>query len=476
MNDLLVETGGIVSVQPLPDVKNPPRILSEDDNLKLAKFDSVPDSILFELFLRLPNGRSAVQCSSVCKRWSSIISSSAFIRTFIHIHDHICPQSSRPFTLLFARYDLYHSDDDPFCQVFSEKSKFPYGIMPSVHLNFLPHLRAKKKRKKILPYRVAILASFNDLLLATSFEHWLLGARNLGPNFGAKRNYICNPLTKQWLELPEVSVLYIVSGYGLVCEPNSCSKQLGCTSNVRYRVVIIGRAHSNLILGKTKYFIPQCRKNEFIAQVFCSETGQWSELVISYPETAITRSWGTSNLNGLHIVARNGILYWLEGDPVKGIVAFDPFNDVYKRQCRLISLPVVCFKTASYLDDVRRERLGLVNGQLRLSQFYEWSTYYVFTVWELKNCDSESPSWVLVYNLKLNYSKNRVFMLSFHPNNTDVVFLLCGNDICLYDISMNKYEKVGECPNGVKFPETDISIDSLLYPSWPTPIPELPCN
>ncbi|POO00425.1 F-box domain containing protein, partial [Trema orientale] len=93
------------------------------------------DEILFEIFIRLPNGQSAFQYSSVCKRWYSIICTSTFIRSFIHIHGHICPQflnnyyCSRPFTLLFRRDErnFYLGEDkdphdlEPFCQVISEK-------------------------------------------------------------------------------------------------------------------------------------------------------------------------------------------------------------------------------------------------------------------------------------------------------------------------------------------------------------------
>ncbi|PON51495.1 Aspartate decarboxylase [Parasponia andersonii] len=376
MDDFSIRIGGSVSVHCLPDVKKPVHILSTDDNLKLTEFlNNVGDDVLFKIFLRLPNGRSALQYSSVCKRWSSIISNSAFIRNFIHIHDHICLRfsedyyRSRPFMLLFTRYDRYYRsgewDDDPhyfepFCQVFSEKSKVPHGEKRSNYLYFMP-------------CTVVIIASYNDLVLATSLDDTHL---KHPPFTAATKNYICNPLTKQWLELPKVKPLHIISGYGFVCEP-ICSKKLGCTSNVRYRVVIIGRAHSTVNLRDRR---------------------------------------------------------------------------------------------------MRKLHLGLVDGQLRLSQFYEAEAqkYYVFRVWEMKNNDNNCPSWVLVYNLKLNCSESKMFVLSFHPNHTNVVFLLRGHEVCQYDMFEKKYEKVGEYADRVYMPWIDISTHTIFYPSWPTPLPALP--
>ncbi|PON60512.1 F-box family protein, partial [Trema orientale] len=345
-----------------------------------------------------------------------------------------------------------------FCQVYSEESRIPHGKIPPIHLTFLPH-------------PVAILASSDHLVLAASleFEHIIQDARFVGPT----KNYICNPLNKEWVELPMVIPPEYIAGYGFVCEPTSCKKQLGCTTNSRYRVVMIGLAHSdsNVHLGRRGL----CMDNEFVTKVFCSEIGQWNEFVITYPQhkTVISkpRGWGPSRNRDLVVVASNGVLYWLEGLPFKGIVAFDPFNDIHTEQCRLIHLPTMCFKSTFYSTDTKL-RLGVVNGQLRLSQLYKAETYFVFRVWELKNHHSESPSWVLVYNLKLRSSENELFVLSFHPNNTNVVFLLCGNNVCQYDISEKKYEKVGEHPGDyMDDPSVDIATFTLPHPSCPTMLP-----
>ncbi|PON67622.1 hypothetical protein TorRG33x02_264110, partial [Trema orientale] len=457
MNDLRVRIGDVVSVH---RCGNRERILPTDDttegNNRLSKFlNNVHDELLYEIFVRFPDCRSAVQYSSVCKRWSSIISNSAFVQDFIHIHDHCQPFSDdyyslRPFTILFRRHNLYFDNDDehesqyfdPFCQVFSEKSKILHGKMPSNYFNFLP-------------CPVAMLASFDDLVVVTSIEH--------APISGATDNYICNPLTKQWLALPKVSLPSRIRGYGLVREPTICNKQLGCTTNARYRVVLIGRAISRSDLVRGRY-------NEFVAVVFCSEIGQWSESIISL------RHWGIESNLDIKVVASNGVLYWLEGYPLKGIVAFDPFNDIHTKQCRFINLPVVCFKNTQRSTE-GKVCLGVVKGQLRLSQLSKVQSYFVFKVWELKNWEGESPSWDLVYNLKLNSSERKMFVLSFHPNNTNVVFLLCGNNVCRYEISEKKYEKVGKYPDELEIdPEADSLSLTLIHPSWPTQIAELPSS
>ena len=43
-------------------------------NSAASKFMSVvPDDLLLEIFLRLPNGRSVIQSATVCKRWCSLV-------------------------------------------------------------------------------------------------------------------------------------------------------------------------------------------------------------------------------------------------------------------------------------------------------------------------------------------------------------------------------------------------------------------
>ncbi|PON84404.1 F-box domain containing protein [Trema orientale] len=60
----------------------------------------IPDDLLHEIMIRLPNLASAVRCSSVCKRWRSITCRSDFTATFMdHIHR---PEPKRPLRLLFG--------------------------------------------------------------------------------------------------------------------------------------------------------------------------------------------------------------------------------------------------------------------------------------------------------------------------------------------------------------------------------------
>ena len=452
---------------------------------------NVHDDILFEIFLRLPNGRSAVQYSSVCKHWFSIIYSSRFMRNFVHIHDHLCPRfskdyyCSRTFTLLFARHDrLFRNGPfggdphyfEPFCQVFSEKSnnKVPHGKIHSSYFSFLPN-------------PVAILASFDDLVVVTSLLHtyWQVPALFHAEFIGPTKNYICNPLTKQWLSLPHVIPPLNIAGYGFIREPiTTCNEQNRCTANAaaRYRVVMIGRAYFD-----RNNNVRHCVDNAFVTKVFCSESGEWSESVILYPRRTqmmtipvIDHIPITRVKHDIVVFASNGILYWLEGNPIKGIVAFDPFNDIYTKRCRLVPLPLLCFQNNYWYTD-RKVCLGVVNGQLRLSQLYNTQPYYfALKVWELKDHESElkdheseSPLWILVYNFKFESMVERhVYMLSFHPNNTNIIFLLCGDRaIYKYKISEKKYEEVGEYPEIVNDPWIDISAFTLLHPSWPSMLP-----
>ena len=153
-----------------------------------SKFKSViaTDEMLLEILLRLPDARTVIQCSTVCKRWSSLVSSRKFIHRYIQHHRRkraSDPSNSPPpYTLLAHSLAVDENKYGcPFYKLFSEESKILHGIDDHRHGETRDYLG-------FLPWpRMMIKASFDDLLLVSSL-----------PSFPIPEAYcVCNPVTKQ---------------------------------------------------------------------------------------------------------------------------------------------------------------------------------------------------------------------------------------------------------------------------------------
>ncbi|KAL5563953.1 hypothetical protein UlMin_033700 [Ulmus minor] len=408
---------------------------------------NLTEDLLSEILLGLPNCRFAVQCKTICKRWCSLISSPEFISRFIHHrHQKSLDSDSHLSKLLFQNHTSIPQDSQ-FCQVFPGKSK----IFREIFLNFLPSY-------------TAIRASFNDLLLVSEPSN-------------SRDFYICNPLTRKWLALPQaprgITDCYIRCG--LVCFPNNCSNQEKCATNVRYRykVVVVG------------YYNPTCVFRKFVRRppvvtIFCSENGQWSELVdfrLPSPLNCLTQiaalAWTYNQ------VACNGILYWVESSDTirwEGLVAFDPSTDVVEKQCSFVAPPIDIDLSLEY-NNIVCVRLGTFQGRLRLSQRCKVGDCLGLKVWELREYDQNAQtSWSLVHNvaLEIGLPLPWIFVLALHPSNTNIVFLLWNDEVFQYDISERKNKKLGKFPVSITMPSMTLSIFPLMHSSWPTPVPALP--
>lgn len=137
-------------------------------------------------------------------------------------------------------------------------------------------------------------------------------------------------------------------------------------------------------------------------------------------------------------------------------------------------------------------RLGLVQGQLRMSQVYRFNGSSCFLkVWELiynedynNGGDNSSTSWLLVHDVKVDKEKTeggqKLHVIAFHPENGDVIFLLRGADVYKYEIGSNKCEKVWEVPisddrsGDTEFLKTTLNIYPVMRSCLgPTKTPEL---
>uniref|UniRef100_A0A803QFH7 F-box protein At3g26010-like beta-propeller domain-containing protein n=1 Tax=Cannabis sativa TaxID=3483 RepID=A0A803QFH7_CANSA len=138
--------------------------------------------------------------------------------------------------------------------------------------------------------------------------------------------------------------------------------------------------------------------------MFCSETGEWSEPVVTRPLPPLTRQ---AHFRG-QILYRNqdvdwhGRMHWLESEDImhcQGMVVFNLFIQIQLRW-QFVCLPVETNLTLPFAS-MHYFCLGTSQGRLLLSQIYKVNHYFVLKVWELKDYKGDSDSWSLVHNVKL---------------------------------------------------------------------------
>ncbi|PON86939.1 F-box domain containing protein [Trema orientale] len=393
---------------------------------------NITDDILLEILVRLPNCRLAIQCGLVCKRWHSLIYNSEYIQKFIQVRQNNLDYNSllMPYTILFQRASYVSKEscyfDSQHRQLVSNESSSLHETQSSGYIDFLDGLFVK--------------ASSNELLLVSDQR-----MSNL---------YVCNPILRQRFRLSDPPPgAFGVNGYGLACQAKSCNAHLrGTNINVQYRYKVV------LICGLN-----------VTARIFCSETGNWRTLNIPSP-------WKFTIDFGCHPIASNsGVLYWLDGQrKFDGVVAFDPFKDTEDATevCRFIKLPLGK-RDSHYVD---RLCFGSCLGRLRLSHLCKRNVFFDVKVWELGYDDDDGfPFWILVRKFSLKRENtNMMTVLAFHPNNEDVIFVLCDHQFCRYEIGKRKFEELGKWPNGMitdRYSSLVVSTYSLVHPSWaPTSI------
>ncbi|PON69300.1 F-box domain containing protein [Parasponia andersonii] len=426
----------------------------------------IPDDVLLEILIRLPDSKAVIHCGLVCKRWFSGVSRSRlsyFVQKFNHHHrqrrQHNSSDSQLPFTLLMrgshdASAGPFHSSlaDVPCYPFFSDKSRMlrssPW-LSPRCYLDFLGgHI-------------LRVLSSFEDLLLLTAGH--------------LKHLWVCNPLTRQLALLPDPPPTHRQNQLyrcGFVCEPNcSCNERLGevspcsyyCNCSIKYRVALIHMDESDLV---------------FHAAVFSSEAGKWTKSTFMF----------SVRLHLWHFtpVGCNGIIYWLlfENNKYEGIAAFDPFKGTGGglQQCRLIGLPVEFGRGWRNKGD-NKACLGVVLGRLRLCQFYRDKRVYSFVLkaWELDatasssstSSSSSSSSWDLIHHVRLEEAQRMsLFLIALHSEDGDAFFFThvvgSDRDICQCKIGRENFEHVCEFPKFKEDTGPDLCVFTLVHPWWPT--------
>ncbi|KAM6593261.1 hypothetical protein CsatA_000964 [Cannabis sativa] len=460
----------------MADRRNPRRrILSPTMSIRRDYNDMISvltDDLFLKILTQIPDYRSVMQCSLVCKRWSSLISGSqCYLSRLFNKQDHQDHKSKpkpkpNPVSLL-----LRYADHSPSKILHGKRHPCPW-LSPSCksnYLNFLNFKRSERWENKREPKPI-VRSTYRDLLLLQKTP---------------TKFCICNPITEQCVSLPE-SPSYEECRVGFVCMPKSCC-QLGeiegfndSYCSMEYRVVLFD-------------------VEKVCIAVFSSETGEWKESILSIKFPSQFRDvwldWGSTS-----VACSNGKLYWLLEFACEaiGVVALDVLMTDPTQQCRFIGLPKGFLK-ASQRVGIRRvgvlamaSVIGMVRGRLRLCQSYwygnELSKIHLKS-WDLKmnnydHNEEDDHGWVLVHDVVVqNCEERKLYVIGYHPDPDDDrgdMFFFLGQDLVDYKSTLYKsqigrdisLEKIRSTASNIPF--SSLQVFSLVHPWLPTRITASP--
>ncbi|PRQ41755.1 putative F-box domain-containing protein [Rosa chinensis] len=455
---------------------------SKHSSKVMITIDDLPDLVFFDILLRLPL-KSATQCKCVSKHWFALISSHYFLSRFLSLqYDN---QKSLPSTLIF-----WDTENQTKIFSISKLSMFKKGRFS---LNFLPRYQSAAHEKQ-LAFRPVVVGSCNDLVLCCA------------TTYSQRDYYICNPYTKQWVVLPPVPHCRLQVRVGFICEPyyyrnpreeNNTSYNIHLNVDYRYAIV---RILEPVELRSNVFSF------ELLVQIFSSETGKWTELVVLSP-----RRYCFDHLVNNPGLVYKGMLYW--SSKCDGyMIGLDPFfNNTTKsnisnfnnttnisntndhRQCHVIDFP------NGEPGSISVSRGGCLRmhrvSEVEVARFRD---EYVASVWEMKddgehNVDGgRAGKWCLISTISLDrigsenplitewspLIRRRAWGLAFDPNDDDILYLE------LYDLYEKSDHHIVTCnirTKTLKVAKTTsirgvIGVIPFTVPWLPTPVPRLEYN
>ncbi|GER44576.1 F-box family protein [Striga asiatica] len=444
------------------------RIKNEHHDLKpLSRFlEEVDEDILLEIFVRLPNYRSAILFAAVCHKWQSLISRPRSISRFISHHNEHKDRYPQPCTIIFHRaYYLGYLNErftlphfQPICKLSSQDSMF-LRQTSNTATNYLD----------FLPSPMAIRASCNDLLLVS-------------PHLSCWKHlyYICNPITRQFHRLPKIAPtvrdLYTV-GQALICMPDN-----------EFKVVVLDKSHMPLPIVEEDEISSHRVYSE--VRIFSSKTGTWESKCLEYPTTR-DRWW----VYWVEMITCpiSGVVYWLEQDyNMDRVLSLDLRNE---SKVGIVDFPDDYWWHPMSATDVRKSQkrsgikgdhvksqIGVVSGELWLLQFVSTIVKGMINlkVWRLNNCSK----WILVEdrkNLKDPINEEAAaeeFVGGFtHPLNNEALILVWGRNIVEYKLTDGTVEILGVLQEYINLSEFAWYMDErlvctpMMLPTWPTTLP-----
>ncbi|KAL4625703.1 hypothetical protein ACB092_05G044500 [Castanea dentata] len=205
------------------------------------------------------------------------------------------------------------------------------------------------------------------------------------------------------------------------------------------------------------------KSTEFKVDIFSSDTGKWSESIVSCPRGFRLAKYAYA---GVHY---HGLLFWWSTSG--HLVGFDPYTS---KCCRVIDKPMELALKPGI------EHLGVCNGALRICQIVKEDDGKLL-VWELKDYATKGK-WYLEHKVNFNemvsdYPRlnDMVSVLAYHVYDMDIVYVMFLSGI----LSLNMRRKIVEivcyflCSGNSTF-YYGFNVFNFVFPCWPTHIPSYP--
>ncbi|XP_026399864.1 F-box protein At5g03970-like [Papaver somniferum] len=370
------------------------------DGVIVDYWSLLPEDVWFEILRRLPTDL-VFKLWVVSKVWHSTLSNPDFKTRWIK-------HNSLPETILFYNLeDSITSKNTVIKHIIPNRSirRGPCVAWAASLDNSLTFIRKHDvfsfKFLSQVHQRLYLLASTNGLILCSS------GYNSPWMNF-----FVCNPLTKRYVKLPEPSYLFPDHDYlfGFVSDSYS---------SVYYKVVLI-----------EELTLPS---NGFVLYIFCSDLQEWETHCVSCPDLITMKKSLSSN-----VVNSCGVLYWIEGEGDR-IVACDLNRDM---RCSLIRLPK--------RDNNQKDEYQCL-GESEGSIMYSRRQGGELEVWLL---EGSSSVWHLVHKIETQhmlfpchgaerYGSTVDFRhTAFNPVDRNIMILTCSYGIFTYSIATRKLKQL----------------------------------
>lgn len=163
--------------------------------------DDLPDSLLVEILRRLPSKEFVFQCTSVSKRWCTLISEPYFIGRFLCLQKYKTPITPS----LIDRRGL----EFPCARVLFSPTAVapPRTAVAPPRSNLLAPVFKRLMNACGLKEQPFVIGTSNDLVLCCRTQYY------------QRDYYICNPYTRQWVTLPSTPRCRERVLVGFICQP-----------------------------------------------------------------------------------------------------------------------------------------------------------------------------------------------------------------------------------------------------------------
>ncbi|XP_026452786.1 F-box protein At3g07870-like [Papaver somniferum] len=336
--------------------------------------EDLPEDMILKIFTHLPP-EPLFKCKLVCKKWENILLSHKKVGILFLFRS--CWE--RNLQLFYGDYE------EIFSKISSGEADFSFKSLTKINH---PVINRRETQLSV----DQMVGSCNGLVCLRVPHHDINDPV-----------YICNPMTREYINLPrlEYKFGFVVSGFGYDPSTND------------YKVI---RIHYR---GRSRWYRPV--------------TKGFVEIYTLGRDSAGWRSLGevTYTLNKRGVLA-NGSLYWLDYDKKK-IVAFDLADEIFQL------LPDVpqCFGGSSELVEYQIKVLG---GNLCLVHFDRGRQ---LDIWSYKNKQkktddkeegSHSCSWSLEFHIPSSaLGVNDVYEPFALTKNNEILMWWNGTGICCYD-------------------------------------------